>query len=85
MSGVGEKRPDLAVSEAPRAGQGPVLSAALAIGILLLAIQLWMLTVALDLYLGGRGDRIWQLTLGSFVVFVGGVLSIRLLSGRLFR
>lgn len=81
---VGELRPDVVVARPPRAGQGPVLLAALAIGLVLLALQLWMLTVALDLYLGGQGQRIWQLTLASFVVFVGGLLSLRLLSGRPF-
>jgi hypothetical protein len=35
---------------------GPVLTTALAIGLVLMALQLWLLTVALDLYLGGRTD-----------------------------
>ena len=83
--GIGQLRPDVRAAQVPRAGQGPVLSAALAIGLVLLALQLWMLTVALDLYLGGEGQRVWQLTLASFVVFIGGLLSLRLLSGRLFR
>jgi hypothetical protein len=52
--------------------------AALAIGTLLMAFQLWMLTVALDLYLAGRGRDSWLLALGSGLVFLGGVLAARL-------
>ncbi len=79
------KRPESVVGTPPRAGQGPILSAALSIGLLLLAIQLWMLTVALELYLAGQGRRIWLITAMSLIVFLGGLLSLRLLSGRLFR
>ena len=39
----------------PPPGQSPIVMAALAIGMLLMAIQLWLLTVALDLYLAGQG------------------------------
>jgi hypothetical protein len=40
---------------------------------LLLAIQLWLLTIALDLYLGGRGGEIWSLVIISGLIFAGGV------------
>jgi hypothetical protein len=82
---VGVKRSETVVGTPPRAGQGPILSTALAIGLLLLGIQLWMLTVALELYLAGHGERLWALTAMSFIVFLGGLFSLRLLSGRLFR
>jgi hypothetical protein len=71
-------RPELA--EPP--GQAPIVAAGLAIGILLLAIQLWLLTVALDLYLGGRGDQVWLLALVSGLIFVGGLLVLWILRRR---
>ena len=82
---VGVKRPEALVGTPPRAGQGPILSTALSIGLLLLGIQLWMLTVALELYLARHGRRIWLITAMSLIVFLGGLLSLRLLSGRLLR
>jgi hypothetical protein len=63
-------------------GQAPIVAAGLAIGILLLAIQLWLLTVALDLFLGGRGDQVWSLALVSGVIFVGGLLVLWVLRRR---
>ena len=52
--------------------------AALAIGTLLMATQLWMLTVALDLYLAGSARGSWLLALASGLVFLGGLLAVRL-------
>jgi hypothetical protein len=63
----------------PPPGQAPIVGTGLAIGILLLAIQLWLLTVALDLYLGGRGDQVWSLALISGLIVVGGLLVLRIL------
>jgi hypothetical protein len=54
--------------------------AGLAIGVLLLGIQLWLLTLALDLYLSGQTENTWELVLISGLVFVGGILLLRLLS-----
>jgi hypothetical protein len=54
----------------------------LAIGILLLGIQLWLLTVALDLYLGGRGGQVWSLALVSGLIFAGGLLVLWILRQR---
>ncbi len=54
--------------------------AALGMGILMLAIQLWLLTVSLDLYLGGRGGEVTTLALISGVIFLGGLLALRVLS-----
>lgn len=62
-------------------GLGALLLAALAIGILMLAVQLWLLTVSLDLYLGGHGDGVLSLAVVSGAIFVGGLLALRLLSG----
>ena len=70
--------PDSALDQPPPPGEMALLSAALLIGILLMAIQLWLLTVALELYLGGQGPRVWQLALVSGVIFLGGrgILSV---------
>lgn len=65
-----------------RPGQTPVLLAALSIGLVLMGLQLWLLTVALDLYLGGEGARVWQLAVVSGLVFLGGVGMLALLRGR---
>jgi hypothetical protein len=66
----------------PPPGQAPIVAAGLAIGILLLGVQLWLLTVALDLYLGGRGDQVWSLALVSGLIFVGGLLVLWILRRR---
>lgn len=64
----------------PIQGREALLLGALVIGLLMLAIQLWLLTVALELYLGGSGEHIWGLALVSGGVFLGGVLTVRLFS-----
>jgi hypothetical protein len=57
----------------PPPGQAPIIAAGLAIGMLLLGVQLWLLTVALDLYLAGKGSQVWSLALVSGVIFLGGL------------
>jgi len=47
-----------------------------------MGIQLWLLTVALELYLGGNGGQVWQLALVSGVIFLGGWAMLRLLRRR---
>lgn len=79
---VGEKRPDEAVELPPPPGQGPVILTALAVGILLMGVQLWLLTVSLELYLSGEGGRIWQSALLSGAIFLGGFLMLWLLRRR---
>ena len=64
----------------PPAGRSAMLMAGLAIGILLLALQLWLLTLALELYLSGQTENTWQLVLISGLIFLGGLLLLRLLS-----
>jgi hypothetical protein len=58
---------------APPPGQSAVLGAGLALGLLLLAVQLWLLTIALELYLGGQGARVWSLAFISGLIFLGGL------------
>jgi len=64
----------------PAPGRQAAVLGALVIGGLLLALQLWFLTVALDLYL--EGDQDWLLAVFSGIVFVGGLFVLRLLSRR---
>lgn len=41
-------------------------------------MQLWLLTVALELALGGRGQDVWQPALASGAIVVGGLAALRL-------
>lgn len=63
-------------------GRQALLLAALIIGLLMLGMQLWLLTVALDLYLSGEGDVIWGVALASGLLFAGGIFAIWVLSRR---
>ncbi len=65
--------------EPASAWEGPVVTAALLLGLTLMAIQLWLLTVALDLLLGGKAHGFGRLALASGAVFAGGLLVLRLL------
>lgn len=66
----------------PLPGQGPVELVALVIGLLLLGCQLWLLTVALDLFLAGQGRRIGLIALVSGAIAAGGVAMWVLLNRR---
>lgn len=65
-------------------GVEALIATLVAIGVVLLAIQLWLLTVALDIYLGGSRGDLWVLAVLSGVVFLGGLAAVRLI-GRLSR
>jgi hypothetical protein len=80
-AGTGRQRPGNAVDRPP-AGQMALVMAGLSIGILLLSIQLWLLTIALELYLAGEGTRVWLIALVSGAIFGGGLLMLRLLRRR---
>jgi hypothetical protein len=79
---VGRKRPDDALDRPPAPGQTAVILAGLTIGILLMGIQLWLLTVALELFLAGEGERVWQLALVSGAIFLGGLAMLWILRRR---
>ena len=79
---VGVKRPDRTVNEPPPPGHMGLVMAGLTIGILLMSIQLWLLTIALELYLAGEGERIWLVAVISGAIFAGGLLMLRLLRRR---
>ena len=71
-----------AEDQTPPPGRQAMLIAKLALGLLLLGVQLWLLTVALDLYLSGDGSDVWTLALFSGIVFLGGLLALGLPGGR---
>ena len=78
----GQVRPDETADRPPAPGQLAVIMAALTIGILLMGIQLWLLTIALELYLAGDGGRVWQLGLISGAIFLGGLAMLWVLRRR---
>jgi hypothetical protein len=75
-------QPDVPADRPPPPGHRALLLGALLIGFLLMGIQLWLLTVALELYLGGHGDEVWRTAAVSAIVFLGGLLALRLLGRR---
>lgn len=66
----------------PAVGQGGLTMLGLAIGLLLVTIQLWLLTIAFDLYLEGERADTVGVALSSGLVFAGGLLMLRLLARR---
>ncbi len=60
-------------------GRVALFAAALLIGVLLMGIQLWLLTVALELYLAGNGGFLWLMGVISGLVFLGGLFVLRVL------
>ena len=63
----------------PPPGESGLVSAALAVGILLMGIQLWILTVALEHFQQHEYAPIYALAGVSAVIFAGGVLMLWLL------
>jgi hypothetical protein len=60
----------------PAPGRRSLILAAVLLGALALALQLWLLTTALDLFLAGEGRSVWQLAVVSGVFFAGGLLAL---------
>ena len=60
-------------------GESALLSAALAMGILLMGIQLWILTVALEHFERHAYSQIYALAAISALIFAGGVVMLWLL------
>jgi hypothetical protein len=79
---AGRQRTGNVADRPPPAGQMALIMAGLSIGILLLSIQLWLLTIALELYLAGEGERVGLIALVSGAIFAGGLLMLRLLRRR---
>ena len=64
----------------PPPGQSTLVGMGLAIGILLLGLQLWLLTLAFDLFLSDEPGEIAVLAGFSALAFVGGLLMLRLIN-----
>ena len=65
-----------------RPGESALVTLGLVIGILFMTIQLWLLTIAFDLYLAGqRGETVRAAIISGFV-FLGGLLMLRVLDRR---
>jgi hypothetical protein len=47
-----------------------------------MGIQLWLLTVALDIYLGGEESGLWIIAVFSGLVFAGGLVALRVVGER---
>jgi hypothetical protein len=63
----------------PPAGEDGLISAALSIGILLMGIQLWILTVSLEHFERHEYPPIYALAGISALIFAGGVMMLWLL------
>ncbi|HEU4649453.1 MAG TPA: hypothetical protein VFS33_10370 [Gemmatimonadales bacterium] len=84
MTGTHASTNGTAPEEPPRPppGQPALVMLGLGVGVLLMAIQLWLLTVALNLYLL-REERGPLLATGiSGLIFLGGVIMLRVLRRR---
>lgn len=81
---LADQRPDYSTGRTPPPpGRQAILLASLTVGALLLAMQLWLLTVALELYLGGDDDSgIWVLAGFSGLIVLGGAFVLRMLARR---
>ena len=66
----------------PPPGQEGIILLGLSIGILMMGIQLWLLTIAFDLYLTGERGKTVGVAVASGLVFLGGLLMLRLLDRR---
>ena len=66
----------------PPPGQGVIVGLGLALGVLLMTVQLWLLTLSFDLYLSGqRGETVIAAVI-SGLVFLGGLAMLRVLDRR---
>ena len=63
----------------PPPGQAALVMVGLAIGILLMSLQLWLLTLAFNLYLAGQRSGTLLVAISSGLIFAGGLLMLRLL------
>jgi cytochrome c biogenesis protein CcdA len=66
----------------PAPGQAAVAMLGLTIGLLLVGLQLWLLTLAFDLYQSGERRDTVGVAILSGLVFLGGLAMLRLLSRR---
>ena len=75
-------QPDVASDRPPPPGRQALQLAALCVGLLLMGVQLWLLTIALDLYLAGKGAQVWGIAAVSGLIFLGGLVVLWVLGRR---
>ena len=68
----------------PAPGQGGLVMLGLSVGILLMSVQLWLLTLAFNLYLSANRRGTLIATIASGCIFLGGLVMLLVLrrSGR---
>jgi hypothetical protein len=70
-------RPDPASRPLP--GRAAIALLGLSLGLVLMAIQLWLLTLAFDFFLSGdRSETVWVAVISGFI-FLGGLAILRFL------
>jgi hypothetical protein len=75
-------RQAIAPERRPPPGQAGLAMLGLSIGIMLMGIQLWLLTLAFDLYMLDEDTDAILATAFSGLVFLGGLAMLRLLDRR---
>lgn len=63
----------------PAPGQAGLVMLGLSVGILLMSIQLWLLTLAFNLYLSGDREKTLIAAIVSGAIFLGGLLMLWIL------
>jgi hypothetical protein len=75
-------RQAIAPERRPPPGQAGLAMLGLAIGIMLMSIQLWLLTLAFDLYMLDEDTDALLAAAVSGLIFLGGLVMLRLLDRR---
>jgi hypothetical protein len=78
IHGAAATTPDEA-ARAEATWQGPLVAFGLALGVLLMGLQLWLLTLAFNLYLSGERESVVIAAVISGLVFLGGIGMLQLL------
>lgn len=68
--------------ELHRPGAPVIVLTGLIVGLVMMGIQLWLLTLAFDLYLSGKRGATLLAAAASGLIFLGGLLVLRLVEGR---
>lgn len=63
-------------------GQQGLVQLGLGLGVLLMTVQLWLLTIAFNLFLAGQRRGTLLVAAGSGLIFVGGLVMLRVLGRR---
>ena len=71
---VAHERIERTVRRQALPGQMALILTGLAIGLLLMGIQLQLLSVAIDFYLSGLNNHVWPLVLATGAIFLDGLV-----------